>query len=127
MHKHMGSCVCSLIICKQARILSFRGKGSVKKNDWKGNYIAEALALAGERWRGQRTTSSLLSLCFLDMPGLRMGKGRSLPTPPTHTPLPGSPMSLLTFFQELGQRKTAEMESPEGRKSRRRGRVARNR
>ena len=50
----MGSCVCSLIICKQARILSFRGKGSVKKNDWKGNYIAEALALAGERWRGQK-------------------------------------------------------------------------
>ena len=41
-------------------------------------------------------------------------------------------MSLLKFFQELGQRKTTEMESSEGRKSRRRGykgrgRVARNR
>ena len=57
----------------------------MKKNDWKGNYIAEALALAGGRWRGQRTTSSLLSLCFLDMPGLRMGKGRSLPPSNTHT------------------------------------------
>lgn len=96
----------------------------MKKNDWKGNYIAKALALAGERWRGQRATSSLLSLCFLDMPGLRMGRRRSL--------LPGSSMSLLKFFQELGQRKTTEMGSSEGRKSRRRGykgrgRVARNR
>lgn len=106
----------------------------MKKNDWKGNYIAKALALAGERWRGQRETSSLLSLCFLDMPGLRMGRRRSLRPPPphTHTPLPGSSMSLLKCFQELGQRKTTEMESSEGRKSRRRGykgrgRVARNR
>lgn len=81
----------------------------MKKNDWKGNYIAKALALA-ERGGGQRATSSLLSLCFLDMPGLRMGRRRSL--------LPGGSMSLLKFFQELGQRKTTEMGSSEGRSQR---------
>ena len=37
--------------------------------------------------------------------------------PNPHTPLPGSSMSLLKFFQELGQRKTTEMKSCEDRQS----------